>query len=92
MGQTGTITISNANTSFKINSFAAYVGSNSTGSVATNGTITFVRTLVGGSTLTATVNVASTGSVPSGQTREANNMVNGLSFAGTALDGVVLLL
>ncbi len=90
VGRSGTITISNASTSFKINTFASYVGLNTNGFTPTNGTITFVGTLVGGSTLTATVNVASTGSVPSGQTREANNMVNGLSFAGTALNGVFI--
>jgi hypothetical protein len=86
---TKTITISNASTAFKINSFAAFVASNS-GGTATNGIVTFVGTLVGGSTVTATVNVASTGSVPSGQTREANNVVNGLSFAGTPLDGIFM--
>ena len=86
---TKTITISNASTAFKINSFAAFVASNS-GSAATNGIVTFVGTLVGGSTLTATVNVASTGTVPAGQIREGNNVVNGLSFAGTPLDGIFM--
>ena len=90
VGQTETITVSNASTSFKINSFAAYIGSNPAGSVATNGSITFVGTLVGGGTAAAVVNVASTGTVPSGQTRESNLMVNGLSFAGTALNGVYI--
>ncbi|MEA5461202.1 Calx-beta domain-containing protein [Arcicella sp. LKC2W] len=87
---TKTITIQNASTSFKINSFAAYVATATNGNGATNGAITFVGTLVGGSTVTATVNVASTGVVPGGQTREANMMVDGLNFAGTPLDGVYM--
>ena len=87
---TKTITIQNASTSFKINSFAAYVATATNGNGATNGAITFVGTLVGGSTVTATVNVASTGVVPGGQTREANMMVDGLNFVGTPLDGVYM--
>ena len=87
---TKTITISNASTSFKINSFASYVAANSSGGTATNGSITFIGTLVGGGTATATINVASTGAVPGGQTREANGMVHGLNFAGTDLDGVFI--
>lgn len=87
---TKTITIQTASTSFKINSFAAYVATATNGNGATNGPISFVGTLVGGATVSATVNVASTGTVPAGQTREANQMVNGLNFVGTPLDGIYL--
>ena len=87
---TQTITIQNASTSFKINSFAAYVATASSGNGATNGPISFVGTLVGGATVSGTVNVASTGTVPTGQTREANMMVNGLNFIGTPLDGIYM--
>ncbi|GGD83830.1 hypothetical protein GCM10011514_54780 [Emticicia aquatilis] len=88
VGLSKSITINNASTSFKINSFAAFISSSKGGSVATNGNVTFVGTLVGGGTATATVNVPSTGTVTTPLTRETNNVVNGLSFTGTALDGV----
>lgn len=92
VGLSQTITITTASTSFKINSFAAYAASNTGGATPTNGTVTFVGTLAtGGTTTPVVINVGSaSGALPSGQTREANGMVNGLNFTGTALDNVFL--
>ena len=67
VGQSASITISTASTSFKINSFASYVASNTGGGTPTNGTVPFVGTLVGGSTATATLNVRNTSFLKAGK-------------------------
>lgn len=86
----GVITITAGKPIFKINSFAAYIGSDIGGSMPTNGTVTFEGTLLGGGTASATITIPSSGTVTPPLTREANDVVNGLSFTGTDLDGVFI--
>ncbi len=90
VAQSATISITAGNPAFRVNSFAAYVSSDQFGSTTTNGSITFVGTLLGGGTATAIVNIPSTGLVLPPLTREANEVVNGLSFTGTPLDGKLI--
>ncbi len=90
VGQSATISITAGKPAFRVNSFAAYVASDQFGGTTTNGSITFVGNLLGGGTATATINVPSTGTVTPPLTREANEVVNGLSFTGTPLDGKLI--
>ena len=81
-GNIGSFSINNTlnpSTAFKINSFAGYVASDILGNNNVAGTITFIGTKVDNTTATATVNIP------------ANvNVQNGLTFAGTPLNGIFI--
>ena len=90
---TATIAIANAGIGFKINSFAGLTAEGNSGSPNFNGLVTISGTPVGGgATVSATISILSVGPVGStgvaGQSRDANGVVSGITFAGTALDGL----
>ena len=81
-GNIGSIAIdatNNPSTAFKVNSFAAYLGNSWDGNTNTAGSVTFIGTKVDNTTVSATV------AVPANP-----NVQNGLTFTGTALDGIYL--
>ncbi|MCP9769227.1 hypothetical protein EGI22_15025, partial [Lacihabitans sp. LS3-19] len=75
---------------YKINSFAAYVSNSSGGAIPMNGSITVSGIPCGQvNTLMANITINSNGgALGSGQTIDANGIVNGLNFIGTPLDGL----
>jgi Calx-beta domain len=90
---TGTISINattNPGIGFKINSFAAYTAGGGSGSPMYNGLLRVYGTpMGGGASVTTTIAISSNGGpLLSGQSRDANGIVSGINFTGTALDGL----
>ena len=75
---------------FKINSFAGYTSNSGAGSVLYNGIVTISGTPVGSSTpVSAAINILTqSGTLPSGQSRDGNGIVSGITLVGTPLEGL----
>ena len=79
----GGFSIQNSATAFKVNSFAAYTASNTSGLTKVTSNVTFIGTKADNTTVTGVVTIT--------PTNTGSNVQNGLTFAGTALDNVYFL-
>ncbi len=81
-------TSANPGIGFKIDSFAAYVASDQGANNPFAGAVTISGTPIDGSGfVSATINIASAGALPIGQTRDGNGTVYAITTAGTSLNG-----